>query len=228
MINSKPRRRLRIDAKALGSHSTDLQIAKIVERANRLKRQIDAWAAVQSLYMPAVAPLRVPDDSDSLSAAANGDLFLPSQVIARDPPIPVGRDLIDLEWRLRYAQSLDALHEIRRLILVRTKLYKSKDAVGKGQKHNTRSNNLIRSVEQRIQTNIQKYREFRVALERLAPHLGKVGWGDELKPLTDQDVKGLSRDENDTTEGRIKMSWIWHTHDGRGDEIDGPRMQEGE
>lgn len=220
-----PRRRLRADAKVLGSHSTDLQIAKVVERANRLKRQIDAWAAVQLLYMPAISQLRIADESDTLTSAVNGELLLPSQVLDR---IPVSEDMMEIEWRLRFAQGHDALHDIRRLLLVRSQMYAAKDRFSRGQGQVTRSRNLILGVQSRIDANVLKYREFRAALLRLARPLGKVGWDGELQVLHDNDVRGLAASETGSSEGRVTMSWIWKTSEGSGDfDPAGPRMQEG-
>ncbi|KAF9455819.1 hypothetical protein BDZ94DRAFT_1315796 [Collybia nuda] len=198
---------LRTDAKVLGSHSTDLQIAKVIERANRLKRQIDAWASIQHLYMPAIAQLCTPDESDTLTSAVKGELFLPSQVL---DCVPVSQDLLEFEWRLRFAQAHDVLHDIRRLILVRSQI-----------------RNLVLGVQARIDNNVSKYREFRTALVRLARPLGKVGWDSEIQVLQDQDVRGLAARESGSSEGRVAMSWIWRTGEGSGDfDPAGPRMQE--
>ncbi|KZT02330.1 uncharacterized protein LAESUDRAFT_762900 [Laetiporus sulphureus 93-53] len=57
-------RRLHEDTDELGSHSTDLQCAKVLERWNTLQRRYEAWSEVQQLYMPAVAILRS-QDSDT-------------------------------------------------------------------------------------------------------------------------------------------------------------------
>jgi hypothetical protein len=219
------RRRLRVDLKALGSHSTDLQIAKAVERANRLKRQIDAWAAVQLLYMPAISQLRVADETDTLTSAVNSELFFPSQILDR---IDVHPDMMEFEWRLRFAQAHDILHDIRRLLLVRSQMYAAKDRFSRGQSQVTRSRNLVLGVQSRIDANVLKYRHFRLALLRLARPLGKIGWDVELHVLHDTDVRGLAAKESGSSEGRVTMSWIWKTSEGGGDfDPAGPRMQEG-
>lgn len=219
------RRRLRIDSKALGSHSTDLQVAKVLERANRLKRQLDAWFAVQLLYMPAVSQMRITDESDSLTSAVDAQLFLPSHIVNHTP---VPYDLMEFEWRLRFAQAHDALHDIRRLLLVRSQMFAAKDRFSRGQRQVTRSQNLLRGVQSRIDASATKYREFRIALLRLGPPLGKVGWDDELQVLQEADVRGLSAKESSSSEGRVTMSWIWKVSDGGGNfNPAGPRMQEG-
>ncbi|KAF9463104.1 hypothetical protein BDZ94DRAFT_1193298 [Collybia nuda] len=218
-------RRLRIDAKALGSHSTDLQITKVIERANRLKRQIDAWSMVQLLYMPAISSLRVVDnDTDTLTAAINGKLHLPSQILDK---ISVPTDIMELEWRLRFAQAHDALHDIRRLLLVRSQMLAAKDRFSRGQGQVTRSRNLIIGVQARIDAHVLNYHDFRTALICLAQPLGKVGWDRELQVLHKEDIQGLSARESGRSEGRMNMSWIWRTAEGGEDfNVEGPRMQE--
>lgn len=110
--NPAYRRRLCVDAKALGVQSTDLQHTKVLERRNRLQRKIDAWCNVQLLYMPAVAALRAKDADNTVASvvtAENMDLLMPSQVLGR---ISCDVSLAEYEWRLRYAQAHDALHDI--------------------------------------------------------------------------------------------------------------------
>ncbi|KAG9316896.1 hypothetical protein JVU11DRAFT_2972 [Chiua virens] len=49
--------RLRNDIEELGLRGTDQQNAKLQQRSNGLRNRIDAWGAVQTLYIPAVASL---------------------------------------------------------------------------------------------------------------------------------------------------------------------------
>lgn len=225
VAHSATRRRLRVDSNALGAHSTDLQRAKVLERANRLKRQIDAWCTVQLLYMPAVSRIRIGDESDNLISAIDTPLFLPSQAVDR---VVVGTDLMEYEWRLRFAQAHDALYDMRRLILVRSQMYAAKDRFSRGQRQVTRSQNLLRGVQERIDMSVTKYRDFRAALLKLARPLGKVGWDTELRPLLNEDIRGLSAKEAGSGEGHVTMSWIWKTSEEGGDfDPTGPRMQEG-
>jgi hypothetical protein len=217
--------RLRIDSKGLGSHSTNLQTTKVVERANCLKHQIDAWSAVQLLYMPAISQLCIMDESDTLTSAVNSELFLPSQILDH---IPVHPDMMELEWRLRFAQAHNVLHDICRLLLVRSQMYAAKDRFSRGQSQVTRSRNLVLGVQLRIDANVLKYREFRTALMHLAQPLGKIGWDGELQALHDADVRGLAAKESGSSEGCVTMSWIWKTSEGGGNfDPAGPRMQEG-
>lgn len=217
--------RLRIDSKALGSHSTDLQVAKVLEHANRLKRQLDAWFTVQYLYMPAVSQMRITDKSDSLTSAADAQLFLPSHIVNHTL---VPHDLMEFEWRLCFAQAHDALHDIHRLLLVHSQMYAAKDRFSRGQRQVTQSQNMLRGVQSRIDANVEKYRGFQIALLHLGLPLGKVGWDNELLVLQEADVHGLSAKECNSSEGHVTMSWIWKVSDRGGDfNPAGPRMQEG-
>lgn len=174
--------------------------------------------------MPAVAHLRIRDESHNLTSAVDTELFLPSQVLDR---IDVSHEMIEIEWRLRFAQAHDALHDIRRLLLVRSQMYAAKDRFSRGQRQVTRSQNLLRSVQSRIDESAQKYRGFRTALLRMARPLGKVGWDGEIRLLADTDLRGLSAKESGSSEGHVTMSWIWKTSEGGEYDPSGEGMQEG-
>ncbi|KAF8066722.1 hypothetical protein FPV67DRAFT_1768075 [Lyophyllum atratum] len=200
------------DSKALGPHATDLQRSKIIERRTRLWRKIEAWISIQQLYIPGLAGVRARaerEGGDEPVTAVNIDLLLPSKLT-----IPCDTKFLEYEWRLRYAQAHSTLHEIRRAILLRSQMYKSKDTIVRGQRMHTRSLALIATVQSRIKAGAQKYSDVRDALVSLAAKLSKVGWETDLKVLTDPDLRGLTAAENDVGDGRHTMSWIWMTTDG--------------
>ncbi|KAG2032819.1 hypothetical protein BDR03DRAFT_802062, partial [Suillus americanus] len=67
---------------------TDNQKGKIQMRSNVLQHKLDAWVQVQTLYMPAVASLRLHaqhDDSPQDEVPEDIILFLPSQLDATTP-----------------------------------------------------------------------------------------------------------------------------------------------
>ncbi|KAF9458780.1 hypothetical protein BDZ94DRAFT_1312961 [Collybia nuda] len=193
-----------IDAKALGSHSTDLQITKVIERANRLKRQIDAWSTIQLLYMPGILKLHIIDGSDTLMAAVNGKLYLPSEAIDH---IPIPYDIMELELRLRFVQAHNALHDIRHLILVRTQMYTAKDRFARGQSQVTCAQNLALSVQGRIDTTAQKYQICRESLLHLAQPLKKVNWDLELRPLYNEDISGDFDPAGPRMQEALRIEW---------------------
>ncbi|KAF8078862.1 hypothetical protein FPV67DRAFT_1558069 [Lyophyllum atratum] len=202
-------RLLRRDMKSLGPHATSLQRSKIIERGNRLWRKIEAWTSIQQLYMPGAAVLRSREEKqggDEQISATNINLFLPSKIVTS---APCDSEFLTYEWRLRYAQAHASLHDIRRAILLRTQMYKTKDQIVRGQRMLTRSLALIATVQSRITAGAEKYREVRGALVTLAAKLFKTGWEHDLQVLTDDDLRGLMSAEGERSEGRHTLSWIW-------------------
>ncbi|KAG6809276.1 hypothetical protein H0H92_000837 [Tricholoma furcatifolium] len=208
---------LRLDVSELGGHSTDLQRSKLIERSNRLFRRIEAWMSIQVLYLPQVAAIRTRAEfaaagSDEIPSAATVDLFLPSTLIQK--AAPCDEQYIDYEWRLRFAQAHGTLREIRRAIITRSQMWKSKNTLVRGQRLHTRSLALIASVNTRIDRARDKYNRIHTALVTLGSRLSKVGWDAELRPLTKDDTVGITAVEAETSEGRRAMSWIWRTSGG--------------
>ncbi|KAG6876851.1 hypothetical protein C0992_011551 [Termitomyces sp. T32_za158] len=216
-------RTIRIDARALGLHSTDLQRAKVIERGNRLYRKIEAWCSIQALYIPSVALLRARDEhagGDEPSSTFTSNLYLPSAIVNK---VPCDHKFLDYEYRLRFAQAHATLDEIRYAIILRSQMYKSKDQLIRGQRMNTRSLALIDKATRRIKNAQNKYKEIRSALTILGAVLGKVGWEEELQELTDRDIRGITSLEDDRSEGSRVMSWIWLIS---GSNIEGEGKQE--
>ncbi|KAM6504122.1 hypothetical protein JOM56_001065 [Amanita muscaria] len=201
--------RLRTDMDNLGQHATDNQSAAILERANRLRRKIDAWSEIQHLYMPGVALLRAKEDKEGGGKALDAtsiNLYLPSQIIGH---VNCDQPFFDFKWRLRFAQSHDALNELRRLLVVRSRLHRSKQRFVRGQFHNTRSLSVLNHVNQRISFSVKRYRDTQVLLQRLAQKVLMVGWEEQLRPLHDEDIRPLDEGDSHSTEGRRTLSWIW-------------------
>ena len=182
------RRRLRADMSSLGQHATDSQRAALLERGNRIRRKIDAWGEIQHLYMPYVASLHAKVDREGGGKprdATTLDLFLPSQILGE---VDCDLQLFKFEWRLRFAQAHDALSDIRRLLILRLRLHRSKERFACGQYHNTRGVAVLNRVNNRIQLHAKKYRHTHILLQRLATELLTVGWDHQLKPLQDEDI----------------------------------------
>ncbi|KAF8333824.1 hypothetical protein F5887DRAFT_1079836 [Amanita rubescens] len=201
--------RLKADTDNLGQHATDNQRAAVLERANRLRRRIDAWSEIQHLYMPGVALLCAKEDKEGGGKALDAtslSLFLPSQIIGC---ADCNQILFEFEWRLRFAQAHDALNEICRLLVVRSRLHRSKQRFARGQAHNTRSMSVLNQLNEKINFSVKRYRDTRVLLERLARRLLKVGWEHQLRPLADEDIRPLEEGDSHSSEGRRTLSWIW-------------------
>ncbi|KAG6907526.1 hypothetical protein DXG01_008615 [Tephrocybe rancida] len=213
------------DTRALGAHSTDLQRSKILERSNRLLRKLEAWAGIQVLYMPGVAALRAKEElkgGAEPSTALNFNLWLPSAIITEGGAADA--KYLDYEWRLRTAQAHATLLEVRRNIILRSMMFRSKDKYIRGQRLLTRSQALLLAVEQRIKAAAKKYNEIRAALKSLNTATRYSGWDTVLKELNDSDLRGLTADEGGFGEGRRNLSWIWSMYGA--DAVDGEEKQE--
>ncbi|KAJ7899122.1 hypothetical protein B0H14DRAFT_3124170 [Mycena olivaceomarginata] len=123
---------LAFDIAATGLHPTDGQRRAMIELA---------WIDVQTKFFPALANLREREDRARAARASEGQavpgvkvsdmaLWLPSAIVAAPADareVVVQPAVLQHEYRLRVGQASEALHEIRRLLLVRTHLYKLKD-----------------------------------------------------------------------------------------------------
>ena len=160
--------------------------------------------------MPGVAAIHARADKEGGGKALDAttvELLLPSHVIDR---VECDMKLSDFEWRLRYAQAHDALDDIRRLLVLRSRLYRSKERFSRGQYHNTRSVNILNCVNSNINYGVKKYHQTRVLLQQLSKLLLKVGWEHQLKVLQDEDVQQLEEGEGSSvSEGWRVLSWIW-------------------
>jgi hypothetical protein len=169
------RHQLRADMSSLGQHAMDSQHAALLERGNRICRKIDAWGKIQHLYMPYVASLRAKVDRESGGKpqdATTLDLFLPSQILGE---VDCNLQLFKFAWRLHFAQAHDALSDIHRLLILRSRLHHSKERFVHGQYHNTRGMAVLNHVNNRIQLHAKKYWHMCILLQRLATELRRLG-----------------------------------------------------
>jgi hypothetical protein len=172
------------------------------------------------------------------------ELWLPSKMF-RTPGVVANRSLAGYEFDLRKGQAHEALEELRKNLLVRTHMYKSKDKYVCGVAANTRSNDKIKVVDERIRRLADQYRVARRAQESLSVVVEDVGWKTELKPLSTEDVRGMPRAQfsdperkknkkkklNPEAEAQRKeaakpMSWIWVTQARSSAENANPAMDE--
>ncbi|KAJ6553851.1 hypothetical protein B0H10DRAFT_2241820 [Mycena sp. CBHHK59/15] len=200
-------RTLGFDAAAIGLHPTPDQRRIMVERTSKLRRKIEAWIEDRARALAArtqpVPGVKVQDTR----------LWLPSEIMNQPPPPPQAirgnggdreaackEEVMECEYRLRVGQANEVLHEIRRQLLVHTHVYKQ--------------------PRPRPQ-----YRAARRALIVLGRALQKREWEITLKPLADDDVRGMPRamfSDPERQKGRKKkgpkrkkrskdreLSWIW-------------------
>ena len=222
------RQLLRVDHKNLNTSSTPLQLAKMQERMNALRRKINAWIVIQHLYMPEVAVLRSRDDKDASddgpeSPIYEAPLYLPSSL---SRSMPCNDKLLGYEFKLREAQAYEALDELRQHLRLQTHMWKYKDRHVVGQRANTRQFNLIQRVDKKVAASAAKYRRARAALSKLADRVGEFIWRSQLLRLQDEDVRRMSEGEPDDSQGKKRMSWIWRVQ-GVSENSEDEGLQEG-
>ncbi|KAF8158043.1 hypothetical protein B0H34DRAFT_674528 [Crassisporium funariophilum] len=196
-----------------------------------LRRKIDAWIAVQHLYMPALATIRMCDaeaDDHNSDPTEDVSLYLPSALAHTPshpctlplsclevPVVPCNVCLREMEWELRNAQASDALAELRDGLRLCSYLYIDKDRFQRGQRHNTCSRGIIDRTVVKIAAAASKYRAARLAIKGLAPVLDKVGWEDAYPLLASEDIRAMGEADPSVhvrrgpAQGRHRGSWIW-------------------
>ncbi|KAJ6547992.1 hypothetical protein DFH09DRAFT_926685 [Mycena vulgaris] len=200
---------LRFDASATGLHPSEKERTAMVERTSKLRRKIFAWIDIQRLFFPVVELLRKKEDEARARTAGAQpvpgvkvheiELWLPSALKRRAGGASAedgcAVEILTCEYRLRVGQANEALHDIRRHLLVRTHLYGLKDRHVRGVRANTRSKTKIEMLEERIRRASAQYRDAWAALKVLGTRLGRQEWAATLKELTNDDVRGMPRRE---------------------------------
>jgi hypothetical protein len=164
------------------------------------------WRQVQTFYMPAISALHAKEfvEDGETPNAEDTPLYLPSGCIKLTA---VTGELVALETRLRLAQIEDALVELRRLLRISSGLWQYKRTqVEPSQRAGTRMRSLITRFKGKIDRCARRYCAARAALAGLDPG---GNWSKQFHELRAEHVKGPRRDEEDKSEGRRELSWIW-------------------
>ncbi|KAF8839151.1 hypothetical protein BDN67DRAFT_982034, partial [Paxillus ammoniavirescens] len=184
--------RLCADLAKLRQHAMDLQKTKIQQCSNGLLRCLEAWAKIQTLFIPGVAALRdavTETTGDNPPTPEDFALHLPSQICSK---VACSPELEEIEWKLREGQAHDALNELQQALHSRTYILKFKDRFLRGQGANTCAHNCLKSVDDKINASASKYRAVHHTLLTLSSLLGKVGWKSTFNTLADDDIRGMS------------------------------------
>ncbi|EMD37240.1 hypothetical protein CERSUDRAFT_29195, partial [Gelatoporia subvermispora B] len=182
---------------------------KVIERRNVLQRKIEIWADIQKVYISGVDIIRsLLMASSSTVYAESYPLLLPSEACAF---IGCNLVLLDYEWQLREGQAHGALDSLRRHLRLRTYLCKFKGQFVSGQRPTTWARSAINNVQQKVDADMARYRAAHSSLISLSRHLNKSGWQTVLRPLEDDDVRGISDGQIFETESHRTISWIWKT-----------------
>ncbi|KAJ7096928.1 hypothetical protein C8R44DRAFT_544615, partial [Mycena epipterygia] len=253
---------LRFDATATGLHPTAEQSRAMVERTSKLRRKIKAWIEIQRGFFPVVDRLHAVEDNVRARIAKTAPipgvqvydivLWLPSEIMKPESATaleqtPILKDAELHEYRMRVGQANEALHEIRQQLLVRSHLYIDKDEHARGVRENMRSSSKIEVCDDRIRRMVAQYRAARRALVVLGKVLGRNEWGRALKPLAEDDVRGMPyarfgdperqkgkgkkkskrpRKKPRTVKAPKPLSWIWIAQAGEPDPGSSQAMNE--
>lgn len=186
------------------------------ERRGTMLNSIETFRSIQTLFQPGVTQLRqtYATRTDGLPAAddakrpENIPLFLPSGMPDSLRKMGCVSGLVDKEKRLREAEAIDALNGLQRQLRVMMGVfnYKKTHVSGAGQRANTRARTMMTKISDKTQLFAERYRAARLALSRIDPD-GE--WSVTLLPLRSRDIRGPQRDDDDESEGRRELSWIW-------------------
>ncbi|KAJ6458910.1 hypothetical protein C8R47DRAFT_994891, partial [Mycena vitilis] len=210
---------------AMGLQLEDQQYTRSCfrQRTSKLRRKIFAWIDVQTSFFPGLKNVRELEDAARARLAeaqavpgidvSDIKLWLPSAVAAAHRSemegVVVKNDVLRHEYRLRVGQAEEALHEVRRLLLVRTHLYQLKDTHSRGVRANMRSQDKITALNSQIQRAAAQYRAARVALVTLGRLLKEHEWQRTLQELKEDDVRGLPQSHKRRKKVHRPPSWIW-------------------
>ena len=178
------------------------------DQRRSLTQAIEALRSPQQIYMPGVSCSL--DDIDPTSVTDTPErakLWLPSSLPAtrRDDWCTSGLPLI--KFRLRYAQAVDALNEIRHLHrLYRGLVLQAQKHPSPTQRTMTRSRGVFEGLKGRISRVAARYRDARVALLRLHPN---GVWKNYLLELKQDDSEGPFEQDTQLQGTKFVPSWIW-------------------
>ncbi|KAJ7029929.1 hypothetical protein C8F04DRAFT_1211870 [Mycena alexandri] len=157
-------------------------------------------------------------------------LHLPSSLsaVTREEICIAG--LVEEEERLREAQAVEGLHDLRRQLRTRTCAHQFKRKQTDGQWAYTKSQALQSGIEARVKAVASQYNRARAALLGLR---GPGEWEEKFKVLKQSDIRGMNertlneeekeeerraralaglpRDGEETGEGKRQLSWLWYT-----------------
>ena len=140
----------------------------------------------------------------------NVPLWLPSALPSTSRNAQCVKGLTKLEYKLRYAQAMQALHDVRsHRRTVQTIREKMQSHIANTQK--TRKRGLFDNVNSELRQAVSTYRRSRKALENLAPNEEFGKWKGDLQELQDGDICGPGHEDPATSRSRHVESWIWTT-----------------
>ena len=160
---------------------------------------------VESL-LDAIDPILLADHPE------NVELWLPSALPSASRNTQCINGLPQLEFRLRVAQAMNSLHDIRlSRRLLRILITKSQTHITNTQRPGTRTRSVFDRAKTKLACAVSTYRVSRKAIVDLAPNEEFGPWKDTLLELKESDIRGPGQEESGSSGSRPVQSWIWTT-----------------
>ena len=184
------------------------QQESLQDQRKSLTQAIEELRSPQRVYIPGCSILLDNiDPASTIDAPESTKLWLPSALphADRDAWCVTGTPLI--EFRLRYAQAVDALDHLRRLCRLVRGLHRQKlKHPVPTQRTTTRSRGVFEGLHVRIAQVSARYRDARTALLRLHP---SGAWKSFLRELANSDVCGPGPEDDTASKSKFVPTWIW-------------------
>ena len=151
----------------------------------------------------------MPSDQDTKKPESI-QLWLPSSLPTGLHKMGCVNGLVDKEYCLQLAEADDALVALHRQLCITTGVfnYKKTHVSGTGQKANTQAWTMLSKLTTKTQPIANQYHMAHKALAILNPNGDWQCW---LCLLHQADIQGPTRTDDDKSEGRQELSWIWVT-----------------
>ena len=196
------RRALIADAKK--KDTTTIQATDIQKRRTALLKRLQKFQEAQLIFMPGLhaylASQSIPRGGDLSSRPEEFSLYLPSSVQTVSRQNVCASGVAEIEDKLRYAQAVEALVELRAQLRTRILANRLSNKDASSQRAYVRSRVLQDQVEARIRGCQAQYNVARASVLALR---GPGDWEKQLAILTPEDVRGVS-ERAMTTEERVE------------------------
>ena len=161
--------------------------------------------------MPGACSLEV-DPTLLANHPENVQIWFPSTLPSASRDTQCAKGLPRLEYRLRFAQAMDALNDIRLSHqLIQVLATKSQSHLTTSQRPGTRTRIMFDRARAKLAGAVSTYRAARKAIVSLAPKEEFGAWQDTVRDLNDDDIRGPGHEESETSRSRSVRSWIWTT-----------------
>jgi len=139
-------------------------------------------------------------------------LWLPSHLDVAERDSLCSGGVVTSEREFRFGQVHDSLDELLKARRIRRGLiiFHRVQLTGEGQKTQTQSQAVMRTIQERIDRAVRRYRTSRAALLRLDP---SGSWQELYRTLGDHDNRGPGKEPEEVpaSDGQYFPSWIWLT-----------------